>query len=122
MVAKAGESFSRSSRLTKADEYRRVFQKNHRISDNCFTLLVAKKKGTQPRLGFAIAKKQVKRAVDRNLIKRLIRESFRKYQNHLPDHDIVIMVRFNILKLTHAQIFNRLDKHWRSVIKVCENC
>lgn len=122
MNDKTGEQFSRSSRLTKAAEYQRVFQNNNRVSDDCFTLLVTKKRGIRSRLGFAIAKKQVKRAVDRNRIKRLIRESFRKHQHQLPNHDVVVMVRFKILKLTHAQIFNRLERHWRSVTKVCENC
>jgi ribonuclease P protein component len=122
MIQKTGESFSRSSRLTSAADFQPVFKENFRISDDCFTILVSRKKGSCARLGFAIAKKQLKRAVDRNRIKRLIRESFRKKLKDLPDHDVVVMVRFKILSLTNPEIFSRLSKHWSSVQKKCENC
>ena len=116
----SGESFSRSSRLTHAGDFKQVFQNNIRVSDDCFTILVAKQQGLTARIGFAVAKKQIKRAVDRNRLKRLIRESFRRHQYELPNTGIVVMVRFKILQLDNTQIFARLDKHWRKVIKQCE--
>jgi ribonuclease P protein component len=122
MNQQTGESFSRSSRLTSAADFQPVFQDNFRISDDCFTILVARKKGRCARLGFAIARKQLKRAVDRNRVKRLVRESFRKKLEDLPNHDVVVMVRFKILNLSNAEIFSRLNKHWHSVQKKCENC
>ena len=121
MQSQAGESFPRSSSLAKAEDFKRVFSSNTRVSDDCFTLLIAKHRSDSPRIGFAIAKKQIKRAVDRNRIKRLVRESFRLNQNILPGRDLVVMVRHRILKLTNRQILQRLDKHWQSVAKSCEN-
>lgn len=121
MHSKTRFTFSRSSRLLKAGEYRQVFNSNVRVGDDCFTLLIGKTESHRPRLGFAIAKKQIKRAVDRNRIKRLIRNSFRLQQKDLPNHDLVVMVRSKILNLDHQQIHNRLLKHWRTVAKKCEN-
>jgi ribonuclease P protein component len=121
MTCQTGESFSRSSRLTQASEYQKVFSKNFRLGDDCITLLVSRKAAPQPRLGFAIAKKQLKHAVDRNRIKRLLRESFRQRQKDLPNRDVVVMVRNKILGLSNREIFARLDKHWQYMIKRCEN-
>jgi ribonuclease P protein component len=121
MQSETRYSFPRSSRLVKASEYQQVFSKNVRIGDDCFTLLIGKAESPQARIGFAIAKKQIKRAVDRNRIKRQLRESFRLHQLELPKHDLVVMVRHKILTLNHQQIQQRMLKHWRTVAKKCEN-
>ena len=85
------------------------------------TILVAKNTGNCPRLGFAIARKQVRKAVNRNALKRLFRESFRRNQHRLPARDMVIMVRRDILAAEPAEIRNALEQHWNSIIKQCEN-
>jgi ribonuclease P protein component len=45
------------------------------------------------RLGLAISKKQIRRAVDRNRLKRHIRESFRRHRKQLMGLDLVVMAR-----------------------------
>ncbi|MFZ9037254.1 MAG: ribonuclease P protein component [Gammaproteobacteria bacterium] len=120
MIDCISESFPRRLRLTRAVEFQQVFKNNIRRSDACFTILVAKKTGSHPRLGFAIARKQVPKAVKRNALKRLFRESFRKNQHRLPARDMVIMVRREILAADSAEIRKALDQHWNSIIKQCE--
>lgn len=83
------------------------------------TLLVSKDNSLEPRLGFAIAKKQVKRAVDRNRLKRLFRESFRQSRARLPNKDFVIMVRHKIIFMSNQQIFELMQKNWQSVTSQC---
>ena len=116
----AGESFSRRLRLTRADEYRQVFKDNTRRSDSCMTILVGRCQGECPRLGFAIARKQVPKAVQRNALKRLFRESFRRNRTRLPSRDMVIMVKRDILALDRERIRTRLDQHWNSIIESCD--
>jgi ribonuclease P protein component len=115
-----GESFPRQLRLTRAFEFQQVFKNNFRRADACITILVGKKPGDSPRLGFAIARKQIPKAVGRNKLKRLFRESFRKAQHRLPTRDLVIMVRREILLIGPEKIRTALDQHWNSIIKQCE--
>jgi len=118
--AATGESFPRRLRLTRAGEFQQVFKNNFRRADACVTILVGKNPGVCPRLGFAIARKQVPKAVGRNRLKRLFRESFRKAQHRLPDRDLVIMVRREIQLVGADKIRAAMDKHWNSIIKQCE--
>ena len=113
-------SFPRRLRLTRSFEFQQVFKNNTRCADTCITILVGKKKGDCPRLGFAIARKQIPKAVRRNRLKRLFRESFRKAQHRLPAHDLVIMVRREILSCEPEKIRTAVEQHWNSIIKQCE--
>lgn len=50
-------------------------------------------KDANPKLGLAIAKKRAKRAVDRNRLKRVARESFRHHSHQLDGLELVVMNR-----------------------------
>lgn len=119
MEDKVEESFPRQLRLTTAADFRQVFNKNIRMGDAGITILVSAHTGTSPRIGFAIAKKQIKKAVHRNSLKRIFRESFRKNQHRLPARDLVVMVRKQILLSDSIQLRASLDKHWNSIISRC---
>jgi len=87
------KQFSRSLRLLTAADYSRVFKKNQRFSDRYWTVLVHQNKDADPKLGLAIAKKRAKRAVDRNRLKRVVRESFRHHSRQLDGLELVVMNR-----------------------------
>jgi ribonuclease P protein component len=118
MQSMTGASFPRSSRLVTARQFQQVFKNSRRIQDDSLTLLVSRYPVELPRLGFAIAKKQVKRAVDRNRLKRLFRESFRRNQHTMPKRDFVIMVRSAVLQLDNRQLNERMHAHWLKAAKL----
>lgn len=67
-----------------------------------------------PRLGLVIGKKKAKRAIDRNAIKRRIREQFRVRQHQLGNYDIVVVAtkpvqKSDLLELT-AILSTAMDK------------
>ncbi len=111
-VTPSGQTFPREVRLLNAQQYSYVFADARRFGNESFTLLVRLNDQSHPRLGLAIAKKSAKRAVDRNRIKRLLRESFRHKQHQLPPLDIIAMCRPVALQLSNEQILRQLEKQW----------
>ena len=73
--------------------------------------------GKPARLGLAVAKKHVRRAVARNRIKRLIRESFRRHRDLLEGLDIVVLVRPGVEKADNATLLAALNRHWRRLAR-----
>ena len=92
--------FTRQQRLLTAKDFRGVFDLNHSRAACPELLFLAKKNNlNSSRIGFIIAKKHVKRAVKRNLIKRIIREEFRLNQHYYAQTDIVVLARKDADKL-----------------------
>ena len=116
-MAAENYGFPQSARLLKATEYSRVFEQPKKSADDCFTILWRNNNLDYPRLGLAISKKNAKRAVDRNRIKRLARESFRLETSHLPSVDIVILSRRQIIERSNHKILRSLNKHWEKIIR-----
>lgn len=86
-------AFPRSARLLTGADYRQVFEQNKRYSDKYWTILVRRGLCGPARLGLAIAKKRARRAVDRNKLKRIVREAFRHRRFTLAGLDLVVMNR-----------------------------
>jgi ribonuclease P protein component len=82
-------------------------------------LLAIKNELDHPRLGLAIAKKNVKKAVDRNVIKRAVRENFRKQQQNLGNIDIVVLARKEAIEAPLELLRKSLEKHWLKLATRC---
>jgi len=107
--------FQRQQRLLKPVEFKYVFNKPAKSIDNYFIVLARINGLAVGRLGLAIAKKRVKRAVARNRLKRLIRESFRHHQASLSGLDCVILVQPKIEQVSHPILFQSLVNHWQRI-------
>ena len=112
-------SFPSTLRLLEQAEFKCVFAKPERSSDKYFTVLAIPNNLTHPRLGLAIAKKSVKRAVDRNRIKRSARESFRLLQHEISALDFVVMARREAAVESSKVLQASMDKHWLKLVKRC---
>ena len=69
------------------------------------------------RLGFAIAKRRVPRAVQRNTIKRIARESFRLRVQELAGLDIVVIAKDAADKADKSRLRATIDQQWRRLLK-----
>ncbi len=112
------EAFPRTARLIRGDEYSWVFARADRSRDHCFTVLARKRGGNGSRLGLAVSKKAVRRAVDRNRVKRMVRESFRKEREALRGLDVVVVARQGVGRRTRSELHRSMTAHWIRVKKV----
>ncbi|ODN43046.1 ribonuclease P protein component [Piscirickettsia litoralis] len=98
--------FSRSLRLVNARDFGLVFKCQRRVSVRGLALYysTSQREHSTSRLGLAISKKHARRAVSRNLIKRLVRESFRQQSDKLPMTDCVVVTRPGVDKLSRSEL------------------
>jgi len=106
--------------LTRPGEFKQVFTHSKRAGDEYFSVLGHNNNSAIARLGLAIAKKHIKRAVGRNRIKRLVRESFRRHQQELAGLDIVVLLRRDVTPLDNNDVYKRLNKLWKAIINKCK--
>jgi ribonuclease P protein component len=94
------QSFARRYRLTKTDDFSSVFGFRRAIRGKLLMLhYQPRAEGmNDPRLGLVVGKKQLKKAVDRNIFKRVIREQFRLCRAELPAVDLVVRLAVKPVK------------------------
>ncbi|MBU2978441.1 ribonuclease P protein component [Alteromonas sp. C1M14] len=111
--------FSRELRLLTPSHFTYVFDDAIPAVSPAFTLLARKNSLSHPRLGITLAKKRIKKAHERNRLKRLIRESFRHRKHTLPNIDIIVVGKSGADKLTNDEVFSLLEKQWKKLAKRC---
>jgi len=68
-----------------------------------------------PRLGLAIAKRCVKLAVNRNYLRRVIRESFRHQQSLFGGVDVVVFIKKTWQESDKAILQEELRRQWQQL-------
>lgn len=109
------QRFPRTRRLTEPSDFKRVFENSLVSSDHCFRIIARPNGGLSSRLGMAVSRKVDRRAVGRNRIKRITRESFRQHQDQAGQIplDFVVLPRLTCSSHSNAQLFDSLQTHWR---------
>jgi ribonuclease P protein component len=112
-----GNSLRPRSRLTGARQYSAVFARPNRQSDRLFTILSRANGKPYGRLGLAVSKQVDKRAVGRNRIKRMIRESFRYHQEQLKGLDLVVIARAGAKQTGNEALSCSLERLWQRLVQ-----
>jgi len=109
--------YGRALRLTQRHQFNRVFrQASVRRTYPPLRLFASPNEGTTPRLGIVVGKRAIRHAVDRNRLKRAIRESFRNERHRLPSMDIVIQaIQGREDKNNSAELDNVLAQLWKGL-------
>jgi len=108
--------FSPQQRLHTAAQFGRVFAEPARSSDRFFTLLARPSGAPVARLGLTISRRAARRAVDRNKLKRLARESFR-LRRELPPWDFVVLAKPGAHLTDSTALRHSLEQHFDRLTK-----
>ena len=107
--------FPREARLLSGAEFKRVFAARQVESNRYFRIHWAahgNEKLRRPRLGLAVAKRVARRAVDRNRIRRIARETFRRMRCRLQTADYVVLARSAAADADKQTLKVALDQLW----------
>ncbi|MBZ0335364.1 MULTISPECIES: ribonuclease P protein component [unclassified Marinobacter] len=110
-------TFPKSVRLLKPADYGKVFDDVQlKVPHRNFLILAAPNNLGHARVGLIFSKKNLRHAVQRNRIKRQVRETFRLQQD-LPSLDIIVLGRQGLNKLENPDVRSSLNDIWRRVKK-----
>lgn len=108
--------FPKTSRLLNAADYKAVFSNaQFKVSCRHFLVLAIRNGRSSARLGLVIAKKNVALAVQRNRIKRQLRNTFRHKATLLGNLDLVVLARKDADKLDNAQLKTTIETLWQDL-------
>ncbi len=108
--------FPHRLRLTTGDQFKKVFCNARKISTELYAVFCCHNNLTHPRLGIIAPKKSIRKASERNLFKRAVRESFRLRQHKLSAIDIVFLAYKNTENASKEKLCQHLEQQWEALI------
>ena len=110
----------RHQKLLNAAQFRAVFNRRVSVHGKSFSFHAVVNNLEGPRVGITVSKKVSKRAIQRNRIKRQIRESFRHNRHKLSAMDIVVVSKPGGAEQENKFLRTELDNLWLKVNLKCE--
>lgn len=110
--------YPRELRILNAGGFQQVFDNASLKVPDQHILILARPNGLDHAcIGFVLSKKNVRLAVQRNRVRRIIRESFRLNQHNLPPVDIVVLARRGLGDLVSEDLHKLSSKCWSRLRK-----
>jgi ribonuclease P protein component len=104
-----------SARLRRPAEFAAFRDASGRVQGRYFHLRVIPSMAGHARLGLAVSRKGSRRAVARNRIKRIVRESFRVHRAALPALDVLVIARPAAAGAAGPALRADLEAAWRKL-------
>ncbi|HET7922845.1 MAG TPA: ribonuclease P protein component [Gammaproteobacteria bacterium] len=104
-----------SARLRRAADFAPLRDARGRVQTRHFLLRWVASPTGRARLGLAVSRKVSKRAVVRNRIKRITRETFRRERDALPALDILVIARASAATVVNPALHADLAEAWRKL-------
>jgi ribonuclease P protein component len=106
-------------RLRRKPEFEAVHARGRRMGNGFFAVTARFNDEGHPRLGMAVGSKLAGGSVERNRIRRVVRESFRLCQHDLPAVDIVVSARSRAAGASNRELRANIEELW---VKVRQQC
>ena len=110
-------SIDSHNKITKSKDYLSLHSQCDIYKGTLLYILARKNTLDTPRMGLAIAKNKLKLAVDRNLCKRIVRESFRTNQHQLQNYDFIVKLYKKMGFVNKHSLRADLEKLWSNFLK-----
>ena len=106
------EGFSKRERLRKQRDFERVFKLGKKVWIDALALMIyAQNSLGYRRLGVVVSKK-IRKAYQRNKVKRWIREVFRRNKDMFPESsDIIIIPHPRLVEKSYAELLSEFKKN-----------
>ena len=104
-----------AARLRRAADFAALRHATGRWQGRHFLLRWSPTSAGMARLGLAVSRKVSKRAVERNRIKRVIRESFRVRRESLPALDVLVIARISAASADNTVLRDDLEHAWQKL-------
>ena len=108
-------------RLRSKREFDTVYARGRRLGDGFFGAVAHSNTVGRARLGMAVAVRTAGNSVQRNRIRRIIRESFRLHQHRLPAVDLIVSARAKARGAAPQALRSSLAALWDKVKEQCES-
>jgi ribonuclease P protein component len=106
-------------RLRRKADFDSAYARGRRFGNGFFGVTACWNDKGWPRLGLAVAVRIAGGGVQRNRIRRIIRESFRLHQHELPGVDLVVSAREKARNAARPELHASLVALWKKVNEQC---
>ena len=106
-------------RLRRKRDFDAAYARGRRVGDGFFAVTASNNDTGAARLGMAVAVRTAGGAVERNRIRRIIRESFRLHQHELPAVDLVVSARPSARAAAARALQLSLAGLWKRIGEQC---
>ena len=101
--------FPRELKLLKTDEFSSVFSFRKRIASATLVIHYQPNQLTRPRMGLVVSKKIARLSVNRNYMRRVLRELFRRNKSKLQSIDFIIRPQKSFCAKNYNEIVQEFD-------------